>query len=46
MNTINKLLLLLAYPSVMMLAGCNENAPREQKDWDGTTEFYNSTDEK
>ncbi|MBQ7632420.1 MAG: DUF4975 domain-containing protein [Paludibacteraceae bacterium] len=30
----------------VMFSACSENIPVEQKDWDGTTNYYASTDEK
>ncbi len=31
--------------STCLLAACNDNYPQEQKDWENTTTYFNSTDE-
>ena len=31
--------------STCLLAACNDNYPQEQKDWDNTTAYFNSSDE-
>lgn len=44
MKKISKLFLTLS--AVALFAACEQPIPKEQKDWDGTTKYYASVDEK